>query len=415
MGKGVSRLAGTLLVTGFAWLVSASAQNFALHEGDRVVFYGDSITAQRLYTRYAEDIVLTRYPEMHVDFWNAGVGGDTVRGGYTGDSETRLKRDLFPHHPTVVTMMLGMNDGGYGTFHQDWFDGFLQGYHGLLREIDEQDPGVRVTVIKPTTYDEITHGTEFPGYGSVVSRYADGVATIGAEPHRTLADFDGPMTNLINAGMKDDRSLAQLLIPDRIHPGEAAHWVMAAALARAWGVNPTVSAVHFDARAVKMMDAQDATVSGLAATEHGLSWTQTDRALPLPLSLVDPMMLFVLKNSDLAAIDQQMLRVDGLSGVRYELRIDGKQVADFKKEQLSTGVNLALYRTPMEEQSRDVDGLEQKRTKMDETRFLLMDEDLHVAGSPEAAQTLELAEATIAKQQHEKAQPKPHQFELVEQ
>src|SRR5580658_3281360 len=59
-------------------------QPMALHDGDRVLFYGDSITAQRLYTRFVEDFLLTRYPELQVSFFNAGVPGDTVYGGYTG-------------------------------------------------------------------------------------------------------------------------------------------------------------------------------------------------------------------------------------------------------------------------------------------------------------------------------------------
>ena len=32
-------------------LAVAAAQDFYLHDGDRVTFYGDSITAQRLYTQ----------------------------------------------------------------------------------------------------------------------------------------------------------------------------------------------------------------------------------------------------------------------------------------------------------------------------------------------------------------------------
>ncbi len=36
----------------------ASAQDFALKNGDTVVFYGDSITDQRLYTTFAETYVL---------------------------------------------------------------------------------------------------------------------------------------------------------------------------------------------------------------------------------------------------------------------------------------------------------------------------------------------------------------------
>src|ERR1700723_55828 len=85
--------------------------SFALRDGDRVVFYGDSITAQRLYTRFAEDMVVSRYPKLRIQFYNAGVSGDTVSGGHSGDMDTRLKRDVLPFHPTVVTIMLGMNDG----------------------------------------------------------------------------------------------------------------------------------------------------------------------------------------------------------------------------------------------------------------------------------------------------------------
>ena len=126
-------------------LLSASesrshGQEFALHDGDRVVFYGDSITAQRLYTRFMEDFVLTRYPQMHVTFWNAGIPGDTVYGGYTGDLPARLKRDVFPHQPTVITIMLGMNDGYYMAFNQKYLDIYKEGYRKLLDAIQSGAP-----------------------------------------------------------------------------------------------------------------------------------------------------------------------------------------------------------------------------------------------------------------------------------
>jgi hypothetical protein len=38
----------------------ACAQQFHLKDGDRVVFYGDSITDQRLYTTFVETYALTR-------------------------------------------------------------------------------------------------------------------------------------------------------------------------------------------------------------------------------------------------------------------------------------------------------------------------------------------------------------------
>ena len=56
-----------LLVLWLAGLAGvAHAQGgFALREGDRVVFYGDSITDQRLYTTFVEDYVVTRFPEAN--------------------------------------------------------------------------------------------------------------------------------------------------------------------------------------------------------------------------------------------------------------------------------------------------------------------------------------------------------------
>src|SRR6266700_4576333 len=55
----------------------ALAGNFLIHDGDRVVFLGDSITEQRLYTTYIEAYALTRHPDWKLVFRNVGWGGDT--------------------------------------------------------------------------------------------------------------------------------------------------------------------------------------------------------------------------------------------------------------------------------------------------------------------------------------------------
>ena len=53
------------------------AADFFIHDGDRVVFLGDSITEQRLYTTYIEAYVLTRHPQWRLTF-ATGWGGDTA-------------------------------------------------------------------------------------------------------------------------------------------------------------------------------------------------------------------------------------------------------------------------------------------------------------------------------------------------
>src|SRR5512146_2824116 len=105
------RLVLALLLSGFAF-----GQNFYLKPGDRVVFYGDSITDQRLYTTFTETFVVTRFPRMPVAFVHSGWGGDRVTGGGGGPIDVRLKRDVLAYQPTVMTIMLGMNDGRYRAF-----------------------------------------------------------------------------------------------------------------------------------------------------------------------------------------------------------------------------------------------------------------------------------------------------------
>src|SRR5262245_48422298 len=109
---------GHLLLVFFCLTAEAplAQSTFYLKDGDRVVFYGDSITEQRLYTTFTETYVLTRFPKLKVSFVHSGVGGDRVTGGWAGDIDLRLNRDVFAHQPTVMTIMLGMNDGSSRAF-----------------------------------------------------------------------------------------------------------------------------------------------------------------------------------------------------------------------------------------------------------------------------------------------------------
>src|SRR5215470_597811 len=85
------------------------AADFALRDGDTVVFLGDSITAARTYGKVIEDYTLLRFPDRKVRFVNAGRGGDTAAGGLG-----RLEADVFPHRPTVLIVAYGVNDIGWG-------------------------------------------------------------------------------------------------------------------------------------------------------------------------------------------------------------------------------------------------------------------------------------------------------------
>jgi len=201
-------------------------------------------------------------------------------------------------------------------------------------------------------------------------------------------------------------------VPDRIHPSEAAHWVMAAALVRTWGMSPVVSSTHLDTKLPEPIASENTHITSLSFADNKLKWTATDDALPLPLDLNNGMIRFVLSVSDLAKMDQQMLRVDHLSAPRYTLKIDGRVIASFTREDLAAGVNLALYPTPMLSQARDVDGDELKRTQLDQANFILAIEDPRAPDAAGATKAIEEKDAIIEEDQRKSAQPVPHSFEL---
>jgi lysophospholipase L1-like esterase len=401
-----------------ACMVTAGAQQFALKDGDTVVFYGDSITAQRFYTKEVEEFVLTRYPKLHVRFVNAGVPGDRVDGGYAGTMAQRVERDVAPYHPTVITVMLGMNDGGWGYGPADVDTVFQKGYRTLIETLRKAAPDAEITLLCPTPYDEITHGTEFSGYSRVIDKFAEDVAGIGAQLQASgdkgiaVVDLNHPMTGALERAKAQFPELAPLIVPDRIHPSETGHWIMTAALMKAWHVDPVVSRVTLNAANGAVIDVNRAAVTKAEKFAGGLRWTQIDEALPLPLDFNNAMTPMLLKISDLAQLDQMNLRVASLEPGEYELLIDGKRIANFSRDELEHGVNLALMKTPMLDEARDIDSQEDERMVLDHARFILSADVKPDPGSNTAEEQLSQAEGEMAATIRKDLDLKPHQFEL---
>ena len=128
---------------------SARAGDFALHDGDTVVFLGDSITAARTYGKIIENYTLLRFPDRKVRFINAGVGGDTAAGGLR-----RLDRDVFAHKPTVLLVAYGVNDIGWGTKADDQHKKlYLQGVRGIVEACNEHKVRVYICSAAITAED----------------------------------------------------------------------------------------------------------------------------------------------------------------------------------------------------------------------------------------------------------------------
>lgn len=374
---GLTLFRSALYAGAAVWIIAGSAlaaQNFYLHDGDRVTFYGDSITAQRYYTRDIQDFVETRYPTLGVEYHNAGVPGDKVTGGYAGDAAVRVARDVKPWDPTVLTVMLGMNDGDYIPPDPKVFAEYQTGYEKLLAMLRAAAPDARLTLVENTPYDEITHGTEFVGYMATTEQNAKATPALGRRENLPVVDDYLPVKQLLERAKAADPSFASLLVPDRIHPSEPLHWIMAEAVMKAWHIDPIVSNVRLSAASGVVSRSERTTVSGLVAKATGLEWDQLDEALPLPFNFDNSLMNFVLSISDLGSCDQEILAVDGLHPGEYNLMIDKTPLGSFSAEQLKSGVNLALLKTPMWHQAREYDGFLGRRSQLEDADFILLAE-----------------------------------------
>lgn len=390
----------------------AHAQDFYLHDGDRVAFYGDSITAQRFYTQDIEEFVDTRYPSLKVAFHNAGVPGDRVTGGYTGTAATRVTRDVAPFHPTVITVMLGMNEGGYTSFQPAVIPQFETGYKALLDLLRGAAPGARISLLENTTYDEVTHGTEFAGYMDTTKRIADCTPAFGVSQRVPVIDTEGPVERFIKAAAQNRPMLAPLLIPDRIHPAEATHWVIAAAVMKAWNVDPVVSTVTINASDLKSATSKRTTISSLSRADDVLSWDQQDDALPLPLNVSDPLTRMVLDFTDLASVDQETMVVTGLPGGSYNVTIDhAHALGPFTAEELARGINLATMDTPMLRQARTLAGALDSRSKLEQADFTLQ-MDTTANGKKAASEALAEGEQEFTTKAHNALNIPAHHYVL---
>jgi lysophospholipase L1-like esterase len=318
-------------------LASVKAQErkpkFYLTGGERVVFYGDSITEQRLYTSFVESYVLTRFPNMKVTFVQSGWGGDRVSGGgRSGGIERRLERDVIPYKPTVITIMLGMNDGAYQPFNHSSFETYAAGYDKIVKLLKQALPGAQLTLIEPSPYDDVTRPPLFvEGYNSVLIRFGQFVKELAKREKFKAADLNTPVVAALRTANLSDAALAQKIFPDRVHPTQSGHLLMAAALLKAWNAPSLVSFVEIDAVGEANARTENTQVSELAMNAGALSWVQTDRALPMPLEIKDALLALAIHSSDVVeSLDKQVLRVKNLVQSNYVLMIDGERIADFK-------------------------------------------------------------------------------------
>ncbi len=398
-------------------MLAVQPGSFFIHDHDRVVFYGDSITEAGAYCRYVESFILTRFPKLNVSFVNSGWSGDRVTGGGGGTVDQRLDRDVIARKPTVVTILLGMNDGNYQPPNDKAFQTYKEGYSHIVDRLKQALPNARLVLIKPSPYDDVNFPPSFPGgYTATLDQFSGYVEELAGQSGAECVDFNAPLKDALAKAKAYDADVAKRLIPDRIHPEPAGHLVMASELLKAWEAPKLVSFVDLDASRGAVVQRMGAYLTNMKF-DRGASWTEEEACLPFPLEYKNPRVALAIRSAGaMTDLNKEGIRVRGLQAPEYKLRIDDLDVGVFSRQQLEDGIELSSLDTPMVRQAWQVVLMTQQRASMQYAQWRTVEiglTDVPGVQRDRALRSLDALEQAVILRQRELATPHPHRFQLI--
>jgi lysophospholipase L1-like esterase len=315
----------------------ANAGDFALRDGDTLVFLGDSITAARGYPKIVENYTLMRFPARRVRFVNAGQGGDTASGAVE-----RLERDVFSKGATVVTVVFGVNDIGWGMkADAEHKQKYLEGIRTIIERCREKK--VRPIICSPAITAEAPDKAE---EGFLQKMTDEGLAlakSLGAETVDLQRGMREVQRRIVaaNANEPDKAKQTRLHVEDGVHLNDLGQLAMAYALLKGLGAPENVSAATLDAKkeGAAAPSAEGCTISDVKLLEDGIAFTRLDEALPLNLGVFSALNYRWVPIPD--GINRYRLTVTNLPAGEYEIRAEGRLLGKANAGQLARGMNLA--------------------------------------------------------------------------
>lgn len=159
-------------------------QGKALRDGDRIVFFGDSITELGVKPKGYVSLIKD---STSAAFKNIEVIGAGVSGHRVPDLQLRVGKDVIAKKPTVVVIFIGINDvwhfslNGRGTQKEH----FQSGLHWLVDTL--QSTGSRVILCTPSVVGEKRKGEN--SLDAMLDEYAEITRRIARERALTLCDL----------------------------------------------------------------------------------------------------------------------------------------------------------------------------------------------------------------------------------
>jgi lysophospholipase L1-like esterase len=212
-------------------------------KGDRVAIAGDSITEQKIYSRYIEDYLLACVPQLDLSVMQFGWSGETAPGFLA-----RMENDLLPYRPDLVTTCYGMNDGRYRAYEESIGNDYADAMRAIAARLTDEK--IRVVVGSPGVVDSTTFGggnkDAAKVYNDNLAHLRDIARRVADEEGAHFADVNDPMMREMEqakAKYGDDYHVAG---SDGVHPWQNGQLVMAYAFLAAMGFDGDIGTITID-------------------------------------------------------------------------------------------------------------------------------------------------------------------------
>ncbi len=356
-----------MLAGGIAMPRTGVSQTLLLKEGDRIAIVGDSITEQKLYSKFMELYLLACVPELDLTMFQFGWSGERALG-FAG----RMENDLVPWRPTVVTTCYGMNDGSYGRYS----DAIGKNYEEGIRRIQGRCKalGARMVVGGPGAVDTETWRRNEPEadqyYNENLAKLGEIAAQVAAEHGFVHAGLHPLMMKVMQDAKASLGVDYHVCGADGVHPAANGHLVMAHAFLKAMGLQGDIGTITLD-----MATGKAIATAGHRVLSDGDGKVQVESSrYPFCFSgdETDPngtrsILPFLPFNRDL---NRFLLVVRNLSAPAAEVSWGGTSKS-FARADLEAGINLAaeFLDNPFSEAFRRLEqAVDDKQRR--ETRFI---------------------------------------------
>jgi len=213
-----------------------------LKKGARIAIIGDSITEQKLYSRYMEMYLIACLSHLELNTIQLGWSGERA-GGFAN----RMNNDLLPFKPDIATTCYGMNDGSYQKYNPGIGAEYEKWMTLIVKRLKEAN--VAMVVGAPGAVDNFF----FKRTNPTPAEYNENLNTLGGISKKLAIENDFNFANvhktMLDAMVKAQAALGEnydVCGRDGFHPGGNGHLLMAQAFLKGMGIDGQIGTINVD-------------------------------------------------------------------------------------------------------------------------------------------------------------------------